>query len=194
MNLRVIDDFCSKVECYDAVREWPDDSAPWVVYDTDEQKKKAMHDWKSIPYSSAFLLKRMMMFDAPGALGLGRAIPDTMLWGGGLHEHKNGDRLGLHLDSSQHPLTYMKRMCNAILYLSEWNPKWGGGLEFWSGDSADQIVYPKPGRLVVFETCEDGLHGITKPISCYGDKKRLSLAVYWFGEGHNSGRTKAKFM
>ena len=197
MNVRIIDDFASAAECAAAVAAWPDAAAPWVVYADDWQTKRALHDWRSIPEPCRLLLRRLLALDAPGMLGLPPAVPDTLLWGGGLHEHRRGEKLGLHLDADRHPLTGMERRANAVLYLSEWRPEWGGGLEFWSGGAVGQVVYPAPGRLVVFATDDGSYHGMPGALECPDGARRLSLAVYWWGTtpaGATPKRPRAEFV
>lgn len=181
MNVRVIDGFCTSAEAVAAVTEWPGPEAPWVVYNSPDQTKRALHDWRHIPDACRVLLGRMLHLDAPSMLGLPPAVPDSILWGGGLHEHRRGERLGLHLDADRHPLTGLCRRANAILYLSEWETVWGGGLEFWCGRRMSQIINPAPGRLVVFATDDDSCHGMPSPLTCPDGIRRMSLAVYWWG-------------
>ena len=44
----------------------------------------------------------------------------------------------LHLDASRHPNPDLHQLINCIYYCSpDWQPEWGGGLEFWNADATE---------------------------------------------------------
>ncbi len=198
MNVRIIDNFVPYYLTHAALAAWPDDSGPWVRYSGQMERKKAMHDWNAMDSSITRLLRRMLHLNVGVMLELDGPplLADTLLWGGGLHEHGPGDSLGLHLDADRHPLTGMERRANAILFLSPWKPEWGGALEFWRGEERGVSVLPSPGRLVVFETSDTSIHGVPTPIACPADVRRCSLAVYWWSEPRSQAckRLRAEFV
>lgn len=184
-----------------AAAAWPGDEAPWVCYATPDQRKRTLgcrrhgdlvrSDWPDIPPPCRDLLARLLALDVGNWLGLpGVLVPDSLLWGAGLHEMRAGDFLARHLDADRHFLTGMERRANAILFLGAWEPAWGGALEI----AGAPPVVPAPGRVVAFETTDDSWHGVT-PLACPPEARRLSLACYWFGEARGAGkRPRAQFV
>ncbi len=105
-------------------------------------------------------------------------LPDTLLWGAGLHAMGRGDHLGLQLDADWHPLTGLERRANAILFVHpHWEKEWGGALHL----AGCEPIECKPGRLALFETTDESWHGISELLTCPAEIERRSLAVYWWG-------------
>lgn len=94
----------------------------------------------------------------------------------------SGGWLDVHLDCDRHPQTGYRRAVNAILFLDDWLPEWGGQLELWAADRSrcDVAITPGPNRLVIFRCDDVSYHGIPRPISCPPERWRRSLAVYWW--------------
>lgn len=199
---RVIDGLFAADLLVQAAREWPGEDAPWVRYDTPLEQKRALNDWKAIPPACRYLLGQLLVLDAAGLLGIqaGPLLPDTLLWGAGLHEHRRGEHLDLHLDADGHPLLNMRRRANAILFVvPEWSAAWNGALEFWdeARERVEAVIHPKPGRIVLFETSDTSYHGIPQPVLCPDTLARRSLAVYWWEPtepGWKPSRPRAKFV
>ena len=62
-------------------------------------------------------------------------IPDPYLFGGGLHELKDGGFLNIHCDFNKHPKMNLDRRINALIYLNHnWKDEYGGALELWDKD------------------------------------------------------------
>lgn len=115
-----------------------------------------------------------------------KLIPDPHIvmngemWGGGLHETRNGGFLNRHIDFNIHP-TGVYRRANLLVYLNDSDG------ELLIGD--DVRVTPKAGRAVIFETSEISWHGHPEPLQ---SDSRKSLAVYYYSanvepvEKHNT--------
>jgi hypothetical protein len=89
----------------------------------------------------------------------------------------------VHRDFPKHPLTGLFHRVNAILYLNhDWQPSYGGALELWDREMrrCEKTVLPVAGRLLIFETTSETLHGIPMPITCPPDRVRFSLAAYYY--------------
>jgi len=89
----------------------------------------------------------------------------------------------VHRDFPKHPLTGLFHRVNAILYLNhDWQPSYGGALELWDREMrrCEKTVRPVAGRLLIFETTSDTLHGIPTPIMCPPDRVQLSLVACFY--------------
>ena len=106
---------------------------------------------------------------------------DPTLHGGGLHVTGPGGRLQVHLDYDRHPILKGKRRAiNLIGFIhDEWYPEWGGDLVLCDSNGVvAKRFYPKPGRLVAFETSDVSFHGV-EPITKSHPVERVSVAVYF---------------
>ncbi len=52
----------------------------------------------------------------------------------------------------------------------------------WAKDLGEPVVTVEPGfnRLVVFSIRDDAFHGVPTPLACPPDRRRLSLALYYY--------------
>jgi len=68
----------------------------------------------------------------------------------------------VHEDFPVHPHTGLWNRVVLLLYCSEWQPGYGGGLELWPPDMKElgRRVDPVPGRLVLFEPTRAHPHGV----------------------------------
>ncbi len=109
-------------------------------------------------------------------------IADPRYWGGGIHATESGGKLDVHADFNLHPETGLHRRLNALLYLNrEWRPEWNGQLELYSEDGQGEVVIdPTFNRLAVFSISDKALHGVPKTVKCPSDRKRFSLALYYY--------------
>jgi hypothetical protein len=115
--------------------------------------------------------------------GYDHLTPDPDHWGCGLHSTGNGGRLMLHLDASRHPNKDLHQLINCIYYCSpDWQPEWGGGLEFWNADATACVktVAPLFNRLVAFYTGGRSWHGHPRPVTAPPGRRRNSLALYYY--------------
>jgi Rps23 Pro-64 3,4-dihydroxylase Tpa1-like proline 4-hydroxylase len=115
--------------------------------------------------------------------GIDDLQPDPSYLGGGVHVSLRGGSLGVHSDFNLHPYSGMHRRVNALLFLNRnWDRSWHGQLELWSRELERPavVVDPEFNRLVVFSITDDAFHGVPKPIECPPDRKRFSLALYYY--------------
>ena len=117
--------------------------------------------------------------------GIPKLLADARLFGGGIHVTGPHGRLDVHVDFNV--LEYgdepkLFRRLNLLLYLNpEWNPDWGGQVEFWDRDVKTCVQRYVPGlnRCVVFETSEISYHGVA-PLTCPPSEARRSFAAYYY--------------
>jgi len=115
--------------------------------------------------------------------GLKKLIPDPLLIGSGLMRCKNGDSLKLHTDFNWNEQLGLNRALSVILYVSpEWDPAWGGSLEFLDFDRKTVLhrIESKPNRLLMWNYDERLVHGHPNPISCPPDAVRDGLRLFYF--------------
>lgn len=116
-----------------------------------------------------------------GELGL---IPDPSFNQCGLHSTGPGGRLMLHVDQDRYPLKGKAfQRFNLIYFLNRnWQEEWGGHLELWdkSAKRCEKRVAPSFNRCVIFDTGRYSYHGHPEPLRCPPDRRRNSLAVYYY--------------
>jgi hypothetical protein len=101
-----------------------------------------------------------------------------------LHQSERGGFLSVHSDFARHAKqpTWSRRV-NVLLFLNEnWQPEFGGDLEFWDRDVARCVtrIAPAANRCVIFPTNEYTYHGHPKPLACPAGVTRKSLALYYY--------------
>lgn len=181
----IVDGWLPRHEITEAADAWPAHTWDgWFRYDSPIEQKSACNDFAKMPEPCRKLLRRMMfspilraVFDEP------TLIPDTTLWGGGMHSMGQGDFLTTHRDANRHARLGMRRALSAVLFVHDvWNVNWGGALELWYPNLSGYIpITPVPGRLVVFACTEQAFHSVGEPLRCPEHVQRKSLATFWFG-------------
>ena len=189
---QVIDNFFNQEQAKVISKEFPEyNSDIWYCYNNPLENKKTCNDWYQFgpeTYKTLTMLNsKEFIKQLQKITGISKLYPDIGLHGGGLHIHGTGGKLNVHLDYSIHPKLKLQRKLNLIIYLEEdWNPEWGGNLEFWSHDKErnkpdkrfvkiDNVF----NRAVLFDTTQNSWHGFPKPLTCPEGKYRKSLAVYY---------------
>jgi hypothetical protein len=118
--------------------------------------------------------------------GIDDLIVDHSMQGGGLHQSLAGGFLNVHADFTVHPHhRRWRRRLNLLLYLNdEWQPEYGGSLEFWSADMKrlERTIPPLGNRVVIFNTEADSFHGHPNPLRCPPGIARRSMALYYYTE------------
>jgi hypothetical protein len=208
-NHIVIDDFFTEDFATGLELEFPDyEDSRLYRYDNPIEVKRAMNLWDKFPkltYNAFWFLCSPQFSDLLSKKIGSDVYADYGLNGGGWHMHGNKGKLNIHQDYSIHPKIPFERKLNIIIYLSkDWNPEWGGGLEFWSHDAeknkAKEMVKRidvKFNRAVIFDTTQNSWHGLPGTINCPDDVYRKSLAVYYVqkpNEGTMQNRSKAWYM
>jgi hypothetical protein len=115
--------------------------------------------------------------------GIDGLIADPHLRGGGLHEIRRDGALGVHADFNLYPRLNIWRRLNLLLYLNEnWDPAWGGELEFWdrTGKHSVKSFVPIFNRVVIFDTSNYSYHGHPRPLMCPSNRSRKSIALYYY--------------
>ena len=150
----------------------------WVYYSNDMERKRT---------SSAPPSKVLSKLTDPAAItqletitGIDGLKPD--LYGGGLHVYSFAGFLAPHIDYSIHPKSGMERRLNAILFLNRrWVEPLGGALQFYDdmGEKVLKSIYPRYGRLVLWEPTDTSFHGCG---AVYGPYERVTVAVNYVCE------------
>lgn len=181
---------------HEASQDWPADNwSGWTIYDTLLERKRTCSNWEQMPLSCAGLLAQLMIQKWIENFLRSEAVPDTLLWGTGLHSMANGEHLDIHLDHDRHPKTKMHRKATGILFLEDWPHSWGGKLQLWSHrmDEPEATVIPAAGRLAVFENSDFAYHGVS-PLTCPAEVRRKTITMAWYGVCHDEcKRPRAKF-
>lgn len=110
-------------------------------------------------------------------------IPDPHLIGAGLSRCHQGNSLKLHTDFNWNDELHLNRTLSMILYINpEWNPDWGGALEFWDFDKTKCVakVEPRPNRLLLWNYDERLIHGYPDPLQCPEDQHRLNMRMFYY--------------
>jgi Rps23 Pro-64 3,4-dihydroxylase Tpa1-like proline 4-hydroxylase len=160
----------------------------WLQDDHSEQvSKRWMNDPARLPGTTAQALRYLNSDEAcrffSVLTGIPDLRPDPTYLGGGVHVSMPGGKLGVHADFNLHPDTGMHRRVNALIFLNEdWDPAWRGQLQLWRRDlrAPEVSVDPVLNRLVVFTITDDAFHGVPEPIVCPPDRRRFSLALYYY--------------
>lgn len=198
-NHIVIDNFWRPEIAQELVAEFPDyNSDVWTAhYHNPLEDKKACNHWDRFPKTT---YQAFDYLNGDGFTNIVEHITDTWgikndvgLHGGGWHCHHKGGKLNIHLDYSIHPKLKLERHFNLIIYMTpNWNPKWGGGLEFWSSDEngkpieCSTTVENKFNRAVIFDTTQNSWHGLPEQLNCPEGINRQSLAIYYLTDPNSS--------
>ena len=179
----------------------------WWNYNSPLENKKTIQDWRKF---SPIIYRTFQHLCSPDFIGYLKEItgirdlyPDYGLHGGGWHMHGTGGNLNVHKDYSVHPKLGLRRKLNLIVYLSEdWNPEWGGAIEFWSHNeqnnrplALEKSIDCMYNRAVLFDTTQNSWHGLPTPLTCPKGKYRKSIAMYYLtdADGDEEVRQRALF-
>lgn len=163
----------------------------WFCYNNPLENKKTLNNWYFFPPSTyqfmSYLNSQPFISFISEVTGTGQLYPDIGLHGAGWHIHGRGGKLNVHFDYSIHPKLHLQRKLNIIIYLTEdWNPEWGGNLEFWSHDPITKRPKDKAevidnifNRAVIFDTTQNSWHGFPDSLTCPDGIYRKSIAMYY---------------
>jgi hypothetical protein len=208
-NHVVIDNFFNKDFAMKVHESMPDYSEADFNYNNVAEKKKLSDNWHKFPksvYTAVFSLVSIKFVSSIRELTQQKELEaDYGLHGGGVHMHKRGDYLNVHLDYDIHPKISMKRKLNIIIYMTpEWEESWGGHIELWSHNNETQQpkdciqkIAPIFNRAIIFDTTQNSWHGVgvSQPLSPPVGIFRKSLAVYYVIPTNSViGRNRALFM
>lgn len=190
MPLHIINDYISHNLVNAVAATWPKFDWPgWHYYDDSHTKKLASKIPLSFLHQSAQLALGAM---AELPINHPDAFPDLDLHGAGLHAILPGAGLGLHLDGATHPLTGWRRVCNAVMFVDDWLPEWGGELQLCDREGVPiDWVKPKRGTIAMFDTNDTAWHRVT---NVTGPHSRRTLSLFWWQiDSDKSERTSALF-
>ena len=205
----IIDNFFEEKFADKLSRSFPDYESTFLDnYSNAIEEKKLVNHWNKFTptcYEALHLLcsdsfvKKINKF-VPESKNL-RA--DYGLHGGGIHMHKKGGKLNIHLDYSIHPKLNLQRKLNILIYLTKnWQEKWGGVLGLYSNESSEKPgnlikqIIPIFNRAIIFDVTANSWHGLPHEIKCPNGITRNSLAVYYLQEIDSKAdpnRLKARF-
>jgi Rps23 Pro-64 3,4-dihydroxylase Tpa1-like proline 4-hydroxylase len=115
--------------------------------------------------------------------GIKELVSDPYWLGGGLHQVKNGGKLGIHADFNIHKFLNTHRRINMLIYLNkDWLDEYNGDLEIWRRDMSACVHKIKPifNRAVIFNITDDAYHGHPIPLNVPENVARYSLALYYY--------------
>jgi dTDP-glucose 4,6-dehydratase len=210
----VIPNFLNEEYAEKIFKAYPVDieSASWYNYENPIENKFAndtIHNMPRCIKKMFYLLSCKEIVEKIHLLtGIENLEYDPYLHGAGLHVHKNGGKLDMHLDYEKHPYLEKERRLNIILYMSkDWKEEWNGETQLWDKDLT-QCVVKSPvvfNTAIIFKTNETSWHGLPEEIKCPQGVLRKTLAYYYIsplssepdesriGNDGSGYRTKATF-
>lgn len=109
-------------------------AGPKCVHSNIEQISENYRDFYKFINSDLFLSQ------VSALTGINDLIPDPYLFGAGTHENIEGAELDCHIDFNYDSLGNHRRL-NLLIYLNEeWDPSWGGRLNYTKIPSAGLMV------------------------------------------------------
>jgi len=195
----VLDDFLPTEVVHRVLAEFPSTGdRRWWSFDNERERKLSGQNQAMFGPTTRHLLEQFntavfidFLRDLTGIDGL---VPDPHFHGGGLHQILPGGYLDIHADFNRHPVTWLERRLNLLLYLNrDWREDYGGALELWDRDmsACRQSILPVFNRCVVFSTDSFSHHGHPRPLTCPEGMTRKSLALYYFTKERPAAETDA---
>jgi Rps23 Pro-64 3,4-dihydroxylase Tpa1-like proline 4-hydroxylase len=186
-----IDDFLPIDVAEAVLRDFPEPKEmKWNEYSNQNERKLAFDIAEKLPDSIRevlyYLNSRPMMQFLETLTGIDGVIPDPYFVGGGLHQITPGGHLEVHADFNRHVKMKLDRRINLLIYLNkDWHEEYGGHFELWNRDmtAAEQKILPLFNRCAIFSTTDFSFHGHPTPLACTPDRKRKSLATYYYSNG-----------
>ena len=172
---------------------WPRDDWPhWHRYRDQTADKFATKDADRLPPAAKLVIAELAKLSISDLLGIDDCFPDLDLHGAGLHMSTPGGFLGCHLDGATHPLTGWSRIANAVLFIDDWQPEWGGALQMVADGHVTSECIPQRGRIAMFATSDTAWHQVSKVT---GPKPRRTISLFWWSEvPAESTRDRAEFV
>jgi len=116
--------------------------------------------------------------------GIRGLIVDPGFGGGGMHSTGTGGRLMIHTDVNRHTVSNprLHQELNLIFFLNDaWLESYGGQLELRDAEGKPAVsITPVANRCVLFGSGTESFHGHPRPITAPEDRRRNSLAVYYY--------------
>ena len=191
-NYWIIDNFFEPELANQLSEEFLEYNNPnWFNYNNPLENKKTINNYYFFPSATYKVFFRLSSNAFVNYLNevteIKNLIPDLGLHGAGWHIHEKGGKVNIHLDYSVHPKLGLQRKLNLIIYLTKnWNPSWGGSLEFWNHDPDTNKPLEKAvtienifNRAILFDTTQNSWHGFPTPLNCPEGVYRKSIAMYY---------------
>jgi len=90
----------------------------------------------------------------------------------------------VHADFTMHHYhKNWRRRINLILYLNPgWQSQWGGAIELWDKEMRRCVAKVPPlfNHALIFNTGDHSSHGFPEKLTCPGNVRRRSLALYYY--------------
>ena len=160
------------------------DSTSDIIF---QKTKRGLNDYKQFPEMIKNFINHLNSREFVNILekkfNIQGLLPDPTLFGGGMHESRNGGYLKLHSDFIYIKKRKVKRVLNLLIYLNKnWDENWGGAIELWDQKMKNNFlkVYPHINNAVAFRTDTESNHGFPDPINCPKNERRKSIAVYYY--------------
>lgn len=171
----------------------------WDRYDNPLEKKYTLRNKQNLPENTQNLFNMLTSDKFVENLSyiVGEKLindPTKNWWG--IHKYNNGDKLDIHSDAGNHPVTGEKKHVTLGIYLSKnWSDNNGGHLEIWDGDSVindnakltKQItkILPSFNKLVLFNNTNNAWHGNPEPVICDENSKRIFVTLSYLSNNHD---------
>lgn len=160
----------------------------WIHYQHANENVYGTQGTTAIPPATAKLIEQMHAPEFIRSLekltGFENLLADKDLAGGGLLLTPAGGYMNLHTDYLVHPYNKQwRRRLNVLLYLNpDWREEYGGELEFWDPlrTKCHVRIAPQLGRLVIFSTAENTIHGYPRPVRCPPGQTRKVLSLWYY--------------
>ncbi len=159
----------------------PDESFVW--YETRRLRRGTLSDREGMGATARSLWSALtsdeFVDDLGDLTGIAGLCSDPRLASAGVYITPPGGWQRVHQDPPRHPVTGLWSRVALLLYLSDWQPGDGGELELWPEDRASPptVIEPRPGRMVIFATTAETLHGVRKSSS---NRRRIALASRYY--------------
>jgi dTDP-glucose 4,6-dehydratase len=210
----IIPNFLNEEYAEKVFNDFPVDinSGKWYEYNNPIENKFANDKINSMPrcikklfnlLSCKEIIKKINLLS-----GIEKLEYDPYLHGAGIHVHRSGGKLDMHLDYEKHPHLDKERRLNIILYMSkDWKEEWNGDTQLWDKDLSNCIVKSPVvfNTAIIFKTNETSWHGLPEEIKCPDGALRKTIAYYYvspleskpdenrIGNDGSGYRTKATF-
>ena len=192
------EEFLSKVS--NEVSEFNDWAGEKDFYGS--KKKRWQANWDLLPPNTnsflAYLNQPTVLKIIEFLTGEEGLIADPYLEGGGIHSTGEGGFLKLHADFNWNEKLKLYRRINILVYLNkDWHVDFGGQIELAGKDASGQfnsVVSLEPifNRTLIFVTDDSSFHGQPNPVRHPRNKRRNSIAGYYYLSKKPSGTADAK--
>jgi hypothetical protein len=115
--------------------------------------------------------------------GIEDIVTDPYLYGGGLHESRNGGSFGIHRDFDRHVRTGLQNEMVLLTYLNPtFSADWNGDLELWDAQKRECVAAVSPlfGRSILLRHSLVSFHGHPRPLAMPDGVVRRSMATYYY--------------